>query len=399
MNTNLAKLHSYPFEKLAKLKKGITPNPSLKHIPLSIGEPKHAPPQFVLDTLVDELDQVRVYPSTKGTVELRQSITDWLNQRFNLPTSIVSAEDNVLPVNGTREALFAIAQVVVDSSSKSTVMLPSPFYQIYEGAAILSGSEPIYLQCQKENQFLPDLSVITENQWQQCQLFYLCSPNNPTGQVYSKQDYQHLIELADKYDFVIVSDECYSEIYPDEDNPPTGLLEVCATIGRHDLKRCLVFHSLSKRSNLPGLRSGFVAGDAAIMKEFLKYRTYHGSSMSIPTQLASIKAWQDEEHVINNRILYREKFESVATILKDVWPLEQPQAGFNFWAKTPIDDEQFTQQLFKDQHITVLPGSYLSREINGINPGKNYVRMALVADVDQCIEAAKRIYTFFNESL
>lgn len=399
MNPLIDTLQPYPFEKLAALKSDIKPNPELSPIAWSIGEPKHSPPAFVLKTLSDNIAKIGQYPLTKGLPELRETMVDWASKRFQLNKNSLDAEKNILPVNGTREALFAFAQAMIDPSSKPLVMLPNPFYQIYEGAALLAGAEPYYLDCPEENHFLPELESISEADWQRCQLFYLCSPNNPTGAIYSQNDYQKLIELADRYNFIIASDECYSEIYPDENIAPTGLLQTCATLGRDDFKRCIVFHSLSKRSNLPGLRSGFVAGDATVIEQFLRYRTYHGCAMSTPIQLASIAAWQDEEHVKANRILYREKFSQVCDILKDHWQLTPPQAGFTLWAKTPIDDQIFTQRLFEKQHITVLPGSYLSREVNGQNPGNGFVRMALVAPVDECIEAAQRIKQFFIDGL
>ncbi len=397
MNPDLNKLQPYPFEKLAALKANTNPNTDMKHIAWSIGEPKHTPPDFVLKTLADKLPKVSQYPATKGSIELRQAIEAWLTKRFKLNKNTVSSEKHILPVNGTREALFAFAQAVVDRSTNPVVIMPNPFYQIYEGAAFLAGAEPHLINCQENNNYIPDFSGVTDKEWQRCQLLYICSPNNPTGSVVDLATYKMLIALADKHDFIIASDECYSEIYPNDQQPPPSLLQACAELGRDDFSRCIVFHSLSKRSNLPGLRSGFVAGDASIIHQFLQYRTYHGCAMSIPVQLASIAAWQDEKHVIENRALYREKFSQVADILEDSWPIIQPEAGFNFWAKTPIDDELFAQQLFEQQHITVLPGSYLSREISGINPGKNHVRMALVAPINECKEAAYRIKEFVSQ--
>ncbi|MGH1486296.1 MAG: succinyldiaminopimelate transaminase [Cellvibrionaceae bacterium] len=396
MNPDLNKLQPYPFEKLLKLKKGIEPSQSLSPIALSVGEPKHSPPEFVLRKLIDELPKVSQYPATKGLSELRLSISNWLNKRFSLKPDTLTAEKHILPVNGTREALFAFAQAIIDRTQNPLVIMPNPFYQIYEGAAYLAGAEPLYLNGDESNHYLPDFSHISDEQWKRCQLVYVCSPNNPTGSVLSIEDYKQLIELADKHDFVIASDECYSEIYPDDSNPPAGLLETCATIGRDDYHRCIVFHSLSKRSNLPGLRSGFVAGDAEVLKQFLSYRTYHGCAMSVPTQLASIAAWDDEDHVVSNREMYRQKFALVSDMLSDTWRVNQPMAGFNFWAKTPIDDEKFTQLLFEKTNITVLPGSYLSREVNGNNPGKNHVRMAMVAPIEECIEASHRIQSFLT---
>lgn len=396
MNPDLNKLQSYPFEKLATLKQGITPNAQLEPIAWSIGEPKHEPPALVLKKLATSLTDVSRYPTTKGITELREAICGWLSRRFQLPLENLSAEQQVIPVNGTREALFAFAQSVVDRNDNPLVMLPNPFYQIYEGAALLAGAEPVYINCLEENQYQPDFSAITDEQWQRCQLLYLCSPNNPTGSTIDLDGYIKLIELAHRYDFIIASDECYSEIYTPGETPPASLLQACVAMGNDQYKHCVVFHSLSKRSNLPGLRSGFVAGDATVLQQFLSYRTYHGCAMPLPTQLASIAAWNDEAHVGENQQLYRDKFECVAATLEDIWPLQKPQAGFNFWAKTPIDDEKFTQRLFAETHITVLPGRYLSRTINGINPGENHVRMALVAPLEECETAALRIKDFFN---
>jgi N-succinyldiaminopimelate aminotransferase len=396
MNPDLNKLQPYPFEKLSTLMAGTMPDKSLPHIAWSIGEPKHEPPAFALKTFGDEIQRFRQYPSTKGILELRQAISDWATGRFSLTKDTLTAEHHILPVNGTREALFAFAQTVIDRDRNPLVLMPNPFYQIYEGAAFLAGAEPLYLNCLQANDYQLDLDAITEQQWIRCQLIFICSPNNPTGSIISKDDFKKLIALADKYDFIIASDECYSEIYMSDEHTPSGLLEVCAELGRNDYSRCIVFHSLSKRSNLPGMRSGFVAGEASIIKSFFSYRTYHGCAMPIPAQLASIAAWQDEKHVIKNRLQYQQKFALVESILKDSWPLIKPQAGFNFWAKTPIDDELFCRQLFEQQHITVLPGSYLSREVNGINPGKHHVRMALVASIEECEQAAYRIKEFVS---
>jgi N-succinyldiaminopimelate aminotransferase len=393
-NPNLEKLHPYPFEKLNKIKAEVTPNNALKHIALSIGEPKHLPPEFVLETITRNSDQFSQYPSTKGTDALREVIAEWATKRFKLTNNSLSASQHVLPVNGTREALFAFAQAVINPQKKPLVISPNPFYQIYEGATLLAGAELKLLNCTEESHYLPDFSQVSESEWQRCQLLFLCSPGNPTGQLISAEQYKELIALADRYDFIIASDECYSELYRDEENPPIGLLQACAEMGRDQYDRCVVFHSLSKRSNLPGLRSGFVAGDKALIQQFLLYRTYHGCAMSLPTQLASIAAWQDEEHVLKNRDLYREKYRLFSATLDDVWPILQPPASFYLWAKTPINDVDFAQQLFRDQHITVLPGRFLSREVNGINPGENHIRMALVASIDECQEAANRIKQF-----
>ncbi len=396
MNPDLNQLHPYPFEKLAALKAAVTPPADLNDIMLSIGEPKHLPPTFVLEILVKNLDKLSNYPSTKGLPELREAIAAWATRRFQLNTDSFTADKHVLPVNGTREALFAFAQAIIDrtSTAKPLIFSPNPFYQIYEGAALLAGAEPYFLNCTPENNFIPDFSAISADVWQRCQLLFICSPGNPTGAVMSMAQLKEIIALADQYDFVIASDECYSELYFDEAEPPAGLLQACAELGRNDFARCVVFHSLSKRSNLPGLRSGFVGGDAKILEKFLLYRTYHGCAMPVPTQLASVAAWQDETHVVENREAYRQKFEAVLNILNDVLPVEKPDAGFYLWPKTPIKGELFAQQLYAAQKVTVLPGSYLARESNQTNPGEDYVRLALVAPLAECIEAAKRIKVF-----
>ena len=396
MNPNISRLHSYPFEKLAKLKTNVTPDESREHIALSIGEPKHPAPQFVLDTLANALESVSQYPITKGTQALREAICQWLIQRFKLNNTAINANEHILPVNGTREALFAFAQAMLDNTKSALVLSPNPFYQIYEGAALLASADILFLNTTADTDFEPMLDSVDEKTWQRCQLIYLCSPGNPTGKVLSKKYLSQLLDLADKYNFIIAADECYSEIYPDENNPPPGLLEVAAETGRDDFQRCVVFHSLSKRSNLPGLRSGFVAGDKSIIQTFLKYRTYHGCAMPLYAQQASIAAWSDEVHVINNRAMYRSKFENVLKILKPVMNVEAPDASFYLWPETPIDDQVFAKQLFEKENITVLPGSFLSRVSNGVNPGQNRIRMALVAELDQCIDAANRIKNFIN---
>src|SRR6218665_2675512 len=392
MNPELQKLHAYPFEKLAQLFKGTQPPAEFKPIALSIGEPKHASPEFVNQAITANLAKLAVYPTTKGIPELRQSIAAWLQRRFALQG--VNAETEVIPVNGTREALFSFTQAVVNPAEKPLVVMPDPFYQIYEGAAFLAGAEPYYLPCTAENRFIPDYDAVPESVWQRTQLLFLCSPGNPTGAVSNHDVLKKLIALADRFDFVIASDECYSEIYFDEAEPPVGLLQVCAEIGRHDFSRCVVFHSLSKRSNLPGIRSGFVAGDAGLLAPYLLYRTYHGSAMPVQHQLASIAAWNDEEHVRENRRLYREKFSTFRDIVGGALPLTMPDAGFYFWAATPIPDDEFARRLFESTHVTVLPGRFLGREVNGENPGAGYVRMALVANPDACGEAARRIRDF-----
>jgi N-succinyldiaminopimelate aminotransferase len=409
MNPDLEQLHPYPFEKLAKLKEGITPCNDLRHIALSVGEPKHDAPAFVLESLNKNISGVSSYPATKGSVELREACCNWATTRFNLPP--LDPDNEVLPVNGTREALFAFAQTVVDRNASAAelfpaVVMPNPFYQIYEGAALLAGAEPVFMNCPAANNFLPVFSEISADIWERCQLLYLCSPGNPTGSIISLDLYREALQLAEKHDFVIAADECYSEIYPDEDKPPLGLLDACKQLGNHDYSRCVVFHSLSKRSNLPGLRSGFVAGDKKILRQFLKYRTYHGCAMPAHHQLASIAAWGDEQHVIHNRDLYRKKFSAVLEILSPIMNVARPEAGFYLWPEIPLSDkirneEDFARLLYTKQNVTVLPGSYLSRASSNTpvstyenNPGKNRVRMALVATIEECIEAAERIYNF-----
>lgn len=394
MNHNLNLLQPYPFEKLSKIKDAVIPPDNLQHISLSIGEPKHATPQVVLDSLQANISLISKYPLTKGGKELREAIANWLDCRYSLNGNIDS-ESQVLPVNGTREALFSFAQAVITTDKDALVMMPNPFYQIYEGAALLAGATPEFINLLPEAGFQPDFAGVSDEKWQKCQLLYICSPNNPTGSVLSKEVLLELLELSEKYNFIIASDECYSEIYFSNDNPPVGLLEVAAESGLDSYKNCVVFHSLSKRSNSPGLRSGFVAGDADILAKFLLYRTYHGCAMPAHHQLASIAAWQDEEHVIENRKMYQQKFKQVIKILNI--EATQPEAGFYLWLKTPNSDIDFAQGLFASQNVTVLPGSFLSRTIKGYNPATGYVRLALVASIEECIEAAERINKYILE--
>jgi len=397
MNPDLQRLQPYPFEKLAELKAGLEPPHQLRHIPLSIGEPKHAPPEFVLDALKRHLPRLSQYPATRGLPELRTAISRWAEHRFQMPAEQLDPEHQVLPVNGTREALFAFAQALVDPSQpQPLVVCPNPFYQIYEGAALLAGTDTAFLNCDPDKGFIPDFDAVEANVWQRCQLLYICSPGNPTGAVLTTEHWRQLLALADRYDFVIASDECYSELYFDEARPPTSLLQACTELGRADFHRCVVFHSLSKRSNLPGLRSGFVAGDARLIAGFLRYRTYHGCAMPIPFQLASIAAWEDESHVRRNRELYRQKFDAVLEVLDGNLPVERPQAGFYLWPRTPLDGESFARELYRQQNVTLLPGAYLARSTAEGNPGRDRVRMALVAPVEECVEAAKRIKTFIQ---
>ncbi|MGA7802056.1 MAG: succinyldiaminopimelate transaminase [Gammaproteobacteria bacterium] len=398
MNPDLSRLQPYPFERLAELKAGVAVPSHLAPIDLSIGEPKHPSPGFVVEEMITHLHGLARYPVTRGTAQLRAAISAWLTRRFALPDGSIDPERHVLPVNGTREALFAFAQCVVDRSTAPLVLMPNPFYQIYEGAALLAGAEPWFMNTTAETGYRPDFGQVPESVWQRCQLVYLCSPGNPTGAVLGQRSLEQLIALADAHDFIIAADECYSEIYPDEAAPPLGLLAAAAAMGRSDYRRCVVFHSLSKRSNVPGLRSGFVAGDAQVIASFLRYRTYHGCAMPPPTQAASIKAWSDESHVRANRDLYREKFAAVVDILGPVLEVRAPEAGFYLWPRLPMQDTDFAQGLFEQQHVTVLPGSYLSRDAHGHNPGSGHARIALVAPVDECIEAAHRIRTFLAQA-
>lgn len=394
MNPNLAKLHPYPFNKITKLYAGVTPA-KISMVSLAIGEPKHKTPEIILDAIRDNLAGFSNYPTTTGNIEFRTSIANWLNRRFNLADGVLKPETNVLPVNGTREALFAFAQAVVDNNKPNAkVMMPNPFYQIYEGAALLAGAEPVFLACTEDNNFIPDFDQVSAEAWNDCQLLYICSPGNPAGAVINEAQITQLIALAEKHDFIIASDECYSEIYFDEANPPVGLLEIASKIGNTEFKRCVVFHSLSKRSNAPGLRSGFVAGDADIIKQFLQYRTYHGCAMPDAMQFASIAAWEDEHHVIENRQLYRQKFDAVLNILKPIMDVKKPEAGFYLWPNIATDDEVFTRDLYAQYSLKVVPGSYLARTAKGENPGAQRIRMALVASVEECIEASNRLAAF-----
>ena len=372
----LEKLQPYPFEKLRKLLAGIAPNEGLRPINLSIGEPKHPTPELVRRALVQALDGLAVYPLTAGLPELREAVAGWLERRYRIPKP--DAATQVLPVNGTREALFAFAQTVIDPTRRDArVVCPNPFYQIYEGAAILAGASPLYGE---------------PGSWEGVQLAYACSPANPSGAVMTLADWKRLFELSDRHGFVIASDECYSEIYFGE--PPLGALEASVKLKRPDFSRLVVFSSLSKRSNCPGMRSGFAAGDAALLKKFLLYRTYHGSAMSLAVQHASIAAWGDEEHVRDNRRLYADKFRAVLPMLESPLEARMPDGGFYLWMRTPIDDAEFVRRLYAEQNVLGLPGSYLGREVGGKNPGKDRVRLALVAPLDECVEAVERMSAF-----
>ncbi len=396
MNPDLARLQPYPFERLAKLFADSTAPAGLREIALSIGEPRHATPGFITEEVITHLHGLSSYPLTRGSDALRNTIASWLTARFQLPQGSINPASMVLPVSGTREALFAIAQCLIDRTQRPLVAMPNPFYQIYEGAALLAGAEPYFLNTTRSSGYRPDLDAVPTEVWQRCQLVYICSPGNPTGAVMPLQQLQQLIRLADAHDFVIAADECYSEIYPHGASAPAGLLQAAALMGRTDYARCLVFHSLSKRSSVPGLRSGFVAGDERLMQAFLRYRTYHGCAMPPATQAASLVAWRDETHVAENRRLYSEKFAAVLDILAPVLDVAQPEAGFYLWARTPGDDAVFARSLRAQANVIVLPGSYLSRPVNAFNPGQGYVRMALVAPPEDCVEAATRIRAYIQ---
>ena len=404
MNPLLTRLHAYPFERLARLKSGATPPAGLAPIDMWIGEPRHEPPASVLATLRENLHRLGTYPATAGLPELRAACAHWLERRYRLPGGSVDPAAMVLPVNGTREALFAFVQAAVDRDAGGTagagplVLMPNPFYQIYEGAALLAGAEPHFLPTTAQNAFLPDLDAVPESLWRRCQVLFLCSPGNPTGRVLPLQYLRHALALADRHGFIIAADECYTEIYLDERRPPPGLLQACLAAGHDRFERCVVFHSLSKRSSVPGLRSGFVCGDPQIISRFLLYRTYHGSAMAVPTQLASITAWEDDEHAASNRRLYQEKFDRVLPILASCLEVEKPEGAFYLWPDVRTDDERFVRDLYASQAVTVLPGSYLSRSCPGDNPGAGRVRISLVPPLSQCIEAAQRIREFLQRN-
>ena len=385
MNSSLDLLHPYPFEKLNQLFKDVKPA-DLPLIPLSIGEPKHPAPEFVKQAIQENFQHLSTYPNSKGLVGLRQSIAAWLTQRFHL--NQIDAEEQILPVTGTREGIFSFVQALINRDDAPYVVMPNPFYQIYEGAALLAGATPYFVNCTEENNYLGDFDTVPAAIWEKTALVFVCTPGNPTGAVLSKAQFKKLIALSDQYDFVIASDECYSELWFDQ--APFGLLEVCAEMGRDDYKNCIVFHSLSKRSNLPGMRSGFVAGDANLLKPYLKFRTYHGAAMPVQHQLASIAAWNDEAHVEENRQQYRAKFALFQAELGHLLPLKKPDAGFYYWLKVD-HDENFAKMLMEKAHIKVLPGRYLSRDTAQGNPGENHVRLALVADMTQCEQVVERL--------
>ncbi len=391
MNPDLDRLHPYPFERLRALLGDATPPAELAHIALSIGEPQHPVPTLVRDALVETLDGLGRYPVTAGNPALREAIAAWCTRRFGLPEGTLDPERHLLPVSGSREALFAFTQAAINRSRDALVAMPNPFYQIYEGAALLAGAEPHYLACTADSGFQPDFEAVPDKVWKRCQLLFVCSPGNPTGAVLDQATLVHLLELAERYDFIVASDECYSELYLDETAPPPGLLQAAIAAGHDGFERCVVFNSLSKRSSVPGLRSGFVAGDARLIERFRLYRSYHGATMPPPNQAASTAAWQDETHVVDNRARYREKFAAVAPILGEVMKVDVPPAGFYLWPEVPSDDREFARDLFATQHVTVLPGQFLSRPTPDGDPGYGRVRIALVAPLADCVEAAGRI--------
>lgn len=400
MNPLLQHLQPYPFERLRQLFAGVTPAAQLRPISLGIGEPRHATPAFIQTSLTDNLSGLANYPATAGDIRLRQACSDWLQRRYGIT---VDAATQVLPVNGSREALFSFAQTIVDPSQPgATVLCPNPFYQIYEGATLLAGATPYFVASDPARNFAVDWDSVPADVWAKTQLMYVCSPGNPTGAVMPLQEWKKLFDLSDRYGFVIASDECYSEIYF-RDEAPLGGLEAAVKLGRHDFRNLVAFTSLSKRSNVPGLRSGFVAGDARLLQSFLLYRTYHGGAMGLPIQHASIAAWSDEAHAVHNRALYKEKFAAVMPILEPVMDVRLPDAGFYLWPRIPdalgMNETEFARELFAQTHVTVLPGSYLARNVHGYNPGAQRVRLALVAETAECVEAAQRIADFIQKNV
>ena len=395
LNPFLGKLHPYPFEKLRQLFGGITPNPQLPEIKLSIGEPQHATPDFIKQALIDGLSGLANYPTTLGSPLLRRAIADWMERRYELPA--IDPETQVIPVNGSREALFALTQTVIDPNRgyQPLVVSPNPFYQIYEGAAYLAGADLRFLNTLRENDYAFDYDSLSEDEWRRVQLLFVCSPANPTGKVLDLDDWKKLFALSDKYGFTIASDECYSEIFFDESKPPLGGLQAAKLLGR-GFERLVMLSSLSKRSNVPGMRSGFVAGDAAILKPFLLYRTYHGNAMSPTIQAASIAAWKDEAHVVANRRRYQQKFAAALPLISAVLGTAMPDASFYLWTKVPGSDTQFARALAAEYNVAVLPGSFLARDAHGVNPGAGFVRIALVPPLAQCLEAAGRIQQFVS---
>ena len=398
MNPLLTRLHAYPFERLARLLSDARPPAGLTPIKMYVGEPQHEAPANVLATLRDNLHRLGTYPTVAGVPELRSACAGWLEKRYRLPEGSVDPATMVVPVNGTREALFSFVQAAVDNRDDALVLMPNPFYQIYEGAALLAGADAHFLATTSANDHTPDLDAVPESIWRRCQVLFLCSPGNPSGRVLSLEYLRHALALAERHDFIIAADECYTEIYLDERSPPPGLLQACLASGHDRFQRCVVFHSLSKRSSVPGLRSGFVCGDPQIIGRYLLYRTYHGSAMPVPTQLASVTAWQDDEYAARNRRLYQEKFERVLPILGPCLGVARPDGAFYLWPDVRGDDERFVHGLYATQAITVLPGSYLARTGTAANPGAGHVRISLVPPLAQCIEAAERIREFVQRN-
>jgi N-succinyldiaminopimelate aminotransferase len=395
VNTSLANLQPYAFQRLEALFEGVEPNNKYPLIKLYIGEPRHPTPEFICAALTAGLDGLAVYPATLGGENLRRAIATWIEKRYGVPN--VDPASQIIPVNGSREALFGIAQAVVDRTRPDpVVVMPNPFYQIYEGAALLAGAQPEYLNTTAESRYALNPDQLSDAVWARTQLAYVCSPGNPTGTVLNLDDWRQLFELSDRHGFVIASDECYSEIYFEEGQAPLGSLQAAHMLGREDFRRLIMFSSLSKRSNSPGLRSGFVAGDASVLKPYYLYRTYQGGAMPPANAAASLAAWRDEKHVIENRRLYREKFDTVLDILGSSVPVERPEAAFYLWLRTPISDTEFARRLYAEYNVSVLPGSFLARTARGANPGQGYVRIALVASTAECVEAAQRIRQFFK---
>jgi len=395
VNTSLSNLQPYAFQRLDALFEGVEPNNKYHLIKLYIGEPRHPTPAFICAALTAGLDGLAVYPATLGGEDLRRAISTWIEKRYGVPN--VDPVSQIIPVNGSREALFGLAQAVVDRTRPDpVVVMPNPFYQIYEGAALLAGAQPEYLNSTAERRYALNLGQLSDAVWARTQLAYVCSPGNPTGTVLTLDDWRQLFDLSDRHGFVIASDECYSEIYFEEGQAPLGSLQAAHMLGRKDFRRLIMFSSLSKRSNSPGLRSGFVAGDASVLKPYYLYRTYQGGAMPPANAAASLAAWRDEAHVIENRRLYREKFDTVLDILGSSVPAERPEAAFYLWLRTPISDTEFARRLYAEYNVSVLPGSFLARAARGMNPGQGYVRIALVASTAECVEAAQRIKQFFK---
>ena len=393
MNPYLEALNQYPFERLNHLKNGLVTRSKEQHISLALGEPKHSPPNFLLENLTDHKivkKGLMTYPTTRGGEELRNTIALWLKYRFGAD---VSPDHQILPASGTREALFSFGQAILSGTNDSYVVLPNPFYQIYEGATLLRGALPYYV----DSNAVPEFDDIEESVWAKCELIYICSPGNPSGRAIPKEVLKHLIELAQRHKFVIAADECYSELSYNENHPPVGLLQVATEMGLYEFDNCVVFHSLSKRSNCPGLRSGFIAGDAKILSKYYDYRTYEGCAVPLHVQHVSAMAWSDENHVIQNRAAYREKFEVTKPILKRVFDVSTPDGGFYYWPDIERDDVSFAKELFINENITVLPGQYLGRNFKGDNPGKNHIRIALVAEKEECVSAIERLVNFVQQ--